>query len=147
MILPLCPACPEVRPHLEYRIQMWSPQYGRDMELLECIRRRATEMTQGMEHLSCEDRLRELGLEKRRFRDDLIAAPVFCLKSSLQGPVLQTTDGSEIQQCSGAPGPAAPQAPHRVAPLSQEGQVARGLAKVSPAGCNTSHNGTRALSN
>ena len=69
MILPLYSLL--AKPHLEYCVQMWSPQYGRDMELLECIRRRATEMTQGMEHLSYEDRLRELGLlslEKRRLQ-------------------------------------------------------------------------------
>jgi len=47
-----------VRPHLEYCIQMWSPQNRRHMELLECIQRRATKMIQGMEHLSYEDRLR-----------------------------------------------------------------------------------------
>ena len=47
-----------VRPHLEYCVQMWSPQNRRHMELLECIQRRATKMIQGMEHLSYEDRLR-----------------------------------------------------------------------------------------
>lgn len=80
----------------------------------------------------------------------MLTAPLLSLKSSLQGPVPQTTAGSEIQQCSGAPGPTAPQAPHRVAPLSQEVQAAEGLAKVSPAGCNVPCNGTqvtRALSN
>ena len=39
-----------------------SPQYRRDVDLLEHIQRRATKMIQGMEHLSYEDRLGELGL-------------------------------------------------------------------------------------
>ena len=46
----------------------WRPQYRRDVDLLECVQRRATKMVQGMEHLSYGDRLRELGLfsmEKR----------------------------------------------------------------------------------
>ena len=58
-----------VRPHMEYCIQMWSPQYRRDTDLSECVQRRATNMAQGMEHLHYEDRLRKLGLfslEKRR---------------------------------------------------------------------------------
>ena len=40
-----------VRPHLEHCVQMGSAQYRRDMELLESVQRRATEMSPGMEHL------------------------------------------------------------------------------------------------
>ena len=66
-----------MRLHLEHCIQMWSPQYRRNVDLLECIQGRATEMIQGMELLSYEGRLRELGLlsmEKRRLWGNLRAA-------------------------------------------------------------------------
>jgi len=51
---------------MESYVQLWSPQHRKDMNLLEQVQRRATEMIRG---------LRELGLfslQKRRLQGDLI---------------------------------------------------------------------------
>jgi hypothetical protein len=64
-----------VRPILEYAVQVWSPQFRKDIIRLERVQARATKLIPNLRLLSYENRLEMLNmmsLETRRLRSQLI---------------------------------------------------------------------------
>ena len=68
VIVPLCPAL--MKPHLEDCIQVWDPQYRKDLELLERVQRRATKVVRELEHLSYKKKKKKKAERAGLFQPD-----------------------------------------------------------------------------
>ena len=63
-----------VRPHLEFACPAWSPWTAADRDTLEKVQQRAVRQVSGLQGLTYEEKLKELGictLEERRHRSDM----------------------------------------------------------------------------
>lgn len=47
-----------VRPYLKYCVQFYGPQHHKDMAISAQVHSRATKLIRGMQHLSCEKRIK-----------------------------------------------------------------------------------------
>jgi len=72
-----------VRPHAEYCAQAWGPQLRKDAEMLEKGSEEGMKMFRELEHLSCGDRLRELGFFSREKAPGKHHCSLLVLKGSL----------------------------------------------------------------
>ena len=64
-----------MRPHLEYCVQLWSPQFRKDVDAIERVQHRATRLILGLARLSYEEHLKErrfYSRERRWLRGDVI---------------------------------------------------------------------------
>ncbi|XP_063245987.1 triadin isoform X5 [Prinia subflava] len=87
-----------VRPHLEYCVQDWEPPHKKDVDMLEQVQEGVIKLTTGLEHISYEDRLGEIGqfsLEKRRLRGYLITVFQY-----LKGACKRAKEGLFTTACS-----------------------------------------------
>ena len=67
------PAMP--RPHLDYCVQLWAPQFKKDRDLPEGVQQKAAKIIKGLEHLLYEEKqcnLHLFSMGKRRQRGYLI---------------------------------------------------------------------------
>lgn len=51
-----------MKPHLEYFVEFWRLQFTRCVDKLVRLQERTTTVVGGLEHMSCEEWLKELGL-------------------------------------------------------------------------------------
>ncbi|GAB0175516.1 mitochondrial enolase superfamily member 1 [Grus japonensis] len=51
-----------LRPHLEFCVQFWAPQFKKDMDILKKFQQKTMKMIKSLEHLSNEESLTELRL-------------------------------------------------------------------------------------